>query len=101
MLTPPLNMLARRETQLARNNFLSKITFADEQRHNEHAPGKDAPHHARQIRFLLPKSLLHLRENLAPPQFLRMLVCRRARFRIQRRTMSNQNERRIRKVFCH
>ena len=88
----------RAQTQLARNHLLREIPLADEQRHQENPRCEHAPQHRGNGRFQFPKTLDHLRENAAPPQFIRVLIRRCRRLRVQRRTMPDQYQRRVGKI---
>ena len=53
------------ETEFARNYLFRKVSFANKERHDEHARRKGAAQHSGQCGFLFPKSLQDLGEQTA------------------------------------
>src|SRR5207247_2492745 len=91
----------RAQTEFTRNDFFREIAFADEQRHDEDSWSEHAAQHTGDARLKLPKAFEHLRKNLASAQFVRVLMSRRAGFRIQRRAMAHEDKRRIGEIVFH
>ena len=81
--------------QFARDDFLSEIAFADEQRHNKNPRGENPAKYLPNIRLLFPKCFLNLRENFSPPKLIRMLKCRGSRISIQRGAVSDEYQCRV------
>ena len=81
--------------QFPRHNLLREIALADEERDNKNTPRKNAPQNLRQIRLLLPKSLLRLREEPAPAQFIDVLIDGRGGVRVHGRSVPGHHQRRV------
>src|SRR5437868_8311363 len=99
-INPNLSVRARRnrtiQFQLPRNHCLGEITFADEIRDDEnlahHLAGEKKSRVA-QARFLFPKCASDIGKNLSPLDFMCVCPSWRARIRIQRRSMSDNQKR--------
>ena len=73
--TPEGSVIVCLETKLEGQHFLREVTLADEQRHDEDAPGLDAAQHAAHSGLLLEEPFPHLGEQLARTQFSGVLAC--------------------------
>lgn len=89
------------EAELARDDLLGEVAFADEQRHDEDPRRGRAAQDAGEGRMLLPEALDHLCEDAAAAQFIGMLEGRRRRIGVQRRTMAREHERGVGEVGVH
>ena len=64
------------EAKFSRQNLPGEVPLADEQRHDEHAPGSNAAQHAAHVGLLLEKAHPNLGEQPARAQFVGVLVGR-------------------------
>ena len=93
-----IGLVVRSQAELARDDFLGEIAFADKQRYDEYARRKHAAQHGADGRLQFPEAFNHLREDAAPAQFIRVLIRRRGRVRIERRSVSHQHQRGVRQI---
>ena len=93
--TREIGLVVPAQAEFSRDNFLGKVTFADEQGKDEGTRSEHATQDAANGRLEFPKAFEHLREKVATAQFIRVLIGRRSRIGIQRRAMADQNERSV------
>src|SRR2546428_9848894 len=100
---PNLPICARSDAptqlKLPWNHRLGEVTFADEIRHHVNLPNPfriKQEERVAQTRFLFPECALHLNKKVSAPNLRRMRQRRRARIRVHRRPMANDEERRVR-----
>src|SRR5205807_5142478 len=99
-INPNLSVCARRDRalqlQLPRNHCLGEITFADEIRDDKNLTHRlvgEKKSRVAQARFLFPKRASDIGKNFAPLNFACVYPSWRARIRIQRRSMSDNQKR--------
>src|SRR5262245_7877032 len=84
------------QLQFTRDHSLSEVAFTNEIRHDADFADRfrvKRKKRVAQTRFLFPESALHLRKNSAAANLCRMLQCRRARIRVHRRAVSDNEKR--------
>src|SRR5258708_24308991 len=80
------------QPELARNHRLGEIAFADEVRDDGNVLDClriKKKNRVAQARLFFPKRALHISENISPPDLSRMRQRRRARIRIHRRAVTD------------
>jgi hypothetical protein len=89
------------QAQLSRDHLFREVSFTNKNRHDKHARQEDAAKHAADRGLKLPKALQDLPKNLPTSQLVGVLVDRRARLRVERRTMAHKHQRGIGEYVRH
>jgi hypothetical protein len=87
-----LLLLVVAQAQLAWNDLLGEIAFADEQGDDENARREHTAQHAAHVRLQFPEALEDLRKQTSPAQLVRVLISGCARLRVQRGAVSDENQ---------
>jgi hypothetical protein len=90
-----IRLAVRAKTQLAGNDLLGEIAFADEEWHNENAGRENSAQDAGNARFEFPKAFDDLAEDFAAAQFIGVLIGGRAGIGVEGRAVARQNQRGI------
>jgi len=89
---PERLVIFRPKAKFEGQHFLREITFADEQRHDEDTPGRNAAQHAAHAGLLLEEPLPHLGEQSTRTQFSGVLACRLRRAGVSCRAVRQQDK---------
>lgn len=89
------------QTQFPGDDLLGEVAIGDEERHHIHLRMPCAPQDASDGRFLFPVGFEHLGKDTTTTDRIRMLPGRGAGFAVERRTVSDDDERGVFEAVLH